>query len=570
MRTLILLIFITLFSYSSGIAQWSSNNMQNNAVVIAPNNQLKPKMISDGDGGAIMVWQDYRNGTSNGDIYAQRFDKFGVKQWGDTNGIPIAIKPELERYYDICSDGKGGAFIFWDYNLTTSITYIKAQRVSKSGVKLWTDTGYVAAYSGNRQSTPRISQDNSGGCFFAYLTSELSSTDYQLKANRLDSNGNKLWGTGVFVCQSEGNPTDVSICTSSDNGFVISWGDPRNSIIYDYDVYINKLSQSGVVQWTANGIGVGIKRFAQQYAEVYPDNNGGSYIAWCDRRDSLSNDIYVQRIRANGSFSMPDTGRAICVDTLEQYRPRLTTDGKGGVILGWFDYRNGPLFPFNIDIYGQRVDSTGNIKWTPNGKNICDAQYSQINTAIISDGNFGAIYTWDDRRAGTSTYDIYAQRVDSSGNLLWGADDAPVSIATGNQYGPQIVPALNGAIICFEDTRNGSSNYDIFAQKIMMNGSTILSIPGFTEKEMSFRLYQNYPNPFNPSTIIKWSMSNAGIAKIVIYDLLGRELATLVNETVQPGIYEVNWNASAFPSGVYIYRLQTEGFTDIKRMTLIK
>ncbi|RPI17456.1 MAG: T9SS C-terminal target domain-containing protein [Ignavibacteriae bacterium] len=100
------------------------------------------------------------------------------------------------------------------------------------------------------------------------------------------------------------------------------------------------------------------------------------------------------------------------------------------------------------------------------------------------------------------------------------------------------------------------------------------------EVPSEFKLSQNYPNPFNPSTKIKFEIplsrgvsGSAGrgvFVKLIIYDVLGKEVAALINEKLSPGTYEVDWNASDYPSGVYFYRLITESFSETKRMVLIK
>ncbi|MAT57912.1 MAG: hypothetical protein CMF23_08040, partial [Ignavibacteriae bacterium] len=93
-----------------------------------------------------------------------------------------------------------------------------------------------------------------------------------------------------------------------------------------------------------------------------------------------------------------------------------------------------------------------------------------------------------------------------------------------------------------------------------------------------FVLEQNYPNPFNPSTKIKFSIPNAGQSssssyntKLIVYDILGKEVATLVNQKLLPGNHEVNFDASNLTSGLYIYRIDVEyEFSSIKKMILIK
>lgn len=95
------------------------------------------------------------------------------------------------------------------------------------------------------------------------------------------------------------------------------------------------------------------------------------------------------------------------------------------------------------------------------------------------------------------------------------------------------------------------------------------SVSGNSEP-VSFHLYQNYPNPFNPATSIKYEISQSSFVSLKIYNVLGIEIAAIVNETKQQGAYEVSWDASAFPSGVYFYELTAGEFKERKKMVLIK
>ena len=85
-----------------------------------------------------------------------------------------------------------------------------------------------------------------------------------------------------------------------------------------------------------------------------------------------------------------------------------------------------------------------------------------------------------------------------------------------------------------------------------------------------FSLEQNYPNPFNPVTKIQYSIAKTSHAKLKIYDILGREMVTLVNEVKSPGVYVVDFNGSHLASGVYYYRLEAGDFVNVKKMLLIK
>ena len=85
-----------------------------------------------------------------------------------------------------------------------------------------------------------------------------------------------------------------------------------------------------------------------------------------------------------------------------------------------------------------------------------------------------------------------------------------------------------------------------------------------------FVLYQNYPNPFNPETTIKYIIPQNSFVILKIYDLLGREIETLVNEDQNYGIHKVKWNGNHFPNGIYICKLQAGNFYDIKKLIYIK
>ncbi|KXK47713.1 MAG: exopolysaccharide biosynthesis protein, partial [Chlorobi bacterium OLB5] len=112
------------------------------------------------------------------------------------------------------------------------------------------------------------------------------------------------------------------------------------------------------------------------------------------------------------------------------------------------------------------------------------------------------------------------------------------------------------------------------------NGGILVGLSNIsTSIPKSYSLHQNYPNPFNPVTKIRFEIPSlnhhlqAGDREVVllkIYDLLGREITTLVNEQLIPGIYEVDWDGSGFASGVYFYSLITENFVETKRMVLLK
>ena len=102
------------------------------------------------------------------------------------------------------------------------------------------------------------------------------------------------------------------------------------------------------------------------------------------------------------------------------------------------------------------------------------------------------------------------------------------------------------------------------------NGGGVTSIDYNKPGTMILLLNQNYPNPFNPTTNIGFRIAEFGFVSLKFYDLLGREVATLVNEEKPAGSYEVKFDGSGLSSGIYFYKIQTGNFIDVKKMILMK
>jgi photosystem II stability/assembly factor-like uncharacterized protein len=227
---------------------------------------------------------------------------------------------------------------------------------------------------------------------------------------------------------------------------------------------------------------------------------------------------------------------------------------------------NGNIYVGSTNGKFYAVKNSGTIKWEYTSP-------AQINTtAAIS--NYSRIYF------GNVNGDFYC--IDTNSAMKWYYKD---SSAIGN-----CVIASKGTIYYGTSAGRLAAFYD-FVETENMNLTSVNVWPTYqsdnqrtgsrgyntvSAKNLSeiipdkFELHQNYPNPFNPSTIIRFGIVKQTNAKIMIYDVLGRQIAILVNESFKPGTYEVVWNASNYSSGIYYYIMQTEDFREVKRMVLIK
>ena len=134
----------------------------------------------------------------------------------------------------------------------------------------------------------------------------------------------------------------------------------------------------------------------------------------------------------------------------------------------------------------------------------------------------------------------------------------------------------SGTVFSYAVTVAGTYNYQCddhvglgmigsFTAGVLSGVSTVPSI-----QPLAFALGQNYPNPFNPATVISFELPAAGKVTLKIYNLIGQEVAAIVNENLAAGSYSKTWNAASMPSGVYFYRLETASFTATKKLIVAK
>ncbi len=126
---------------------------------------------------------------------------------------------------------------------------------------------------------------------------------------------------------------------------------------------------------------------------------------------------------------------------------------------------------------------------------------------------------------------------------------------------------MTGADLCV-NILNGTGV--LYGTGTICGGLVAVEPSGETEIPQEYSLGQNYPNPFNPITNITIQMPNSGFVKLAVFDISGKEVEVLVNENLSAGVYIVDFDASRFASGIYFYRMEAEGFTETRKMMLIK
>ncbi len=347
----------------------------------------------------------------------------------------------------------------------TSRTYFKQLPYTSQDLA-WNINGSEVCIESSIQEDVQICHDGVGGYFIAWHDWRNGVNEIDIYAQHINSNGILQWDVnGTPICNAENKQLSPQIISDGADGAIIMWYDWRDGIDY-IDIYAQRVDSSGTTLWTHNGTAICTANNEQYNPEMCSDGAGGAIITWMDFRSGSNGDIYAQRIDSNGVVQWTGNGEEICTDVNDQYYPQICSDGAGGAIIAWVDHRNGIG---NYDIYAQYINSDGEVQWTDNGVTICTATDYQEKIQVCRDGAGGAIIAWEDERDGNK--DIYLQHIASNGVPQWLVDGVAICTADYDQQDLQIYSdRLGGAIIVWEDFRS-PTNLNIYAQHINLNGT---------------------------------------------------------------------------------------------------
>lgn len=383
-----------------GFTLWTSQGI---GVCTSTADQANPSTVEDGNGGVIIAWDDSISGDR--DIYAQKLDSSGNAKW-TLNGVPIIVKASKQKNVKIISDGAGGAIAVWEDSLA-GYWDIYAQRINSDGITMWTAGGVPVCTAIMNQKNARLVTDGSGGAFIVWQDKR-GGIDFDIYVQHLNSSGIPLLAVGgVSVCSVIDKQTDPKIVSDKLGGAIITWPDKRSGL--GYDVYAQRINSSGTMLWTANGVAVCTADSSQTSIDITSDNISGAIITWRDKRNGMYHDIYAQKINMTGTIAWQLNGVKITISALTQTSPNICGDGTGGAIIAWQDSTVG-----NWDIRSQRINASGLALWNSGGNIVSAANNTQTNPKNISDGNGGSIYFWQDFRNGIDD-DVYAQHFSALG-----------------------------------------------------------------------------------------------------------------------------------------------------------
>ncbi|MCK5147120.1 T9SS type A sorting domain-containing protein [bacterium] len=382
-------------------------------------------------------------------------------QWTE-NGKSLVVTNSSFSHHQIKSDGDGGFFMTWENNSLGDYD-IYTQHYNADGQAQWGLNGIVVSSASGDQRYPAVEFDGQDGVFVAWHDEVTG----DIMLQHFNSNGAPQGAVGgIIVCNASGEQNHVKMTTDTQGGVIVAWSDKRTDSYKD--IYAQRLDNQMQALWTVNGIAVCNATASQSELIIASDGAEGAYLAWQDSRNG-GYDVYAQYINGNGSAQWAADGVGICLDSNDQFiKDALVTED--GFALCWEDQRND-----NNDIYAQLIASDGIAAWTVDGIPVTSAGGSQLAVQMATDSQNDLYFSWTDNR---THYDIYAQKMNAAGEILWPLDGLAINTEAQYQYSPVLVADGSGGVwICWNDNRSGS-DINIFYQHVANNGTLLEASTG--------------------------------------------------------------------------------------------
>ena len=609
-----LLVLTGLWIPRLALAAWPGDPTVNVLICTDPAGQQDPKIASDGSGGAIIIWTDARDWPNRCNIYAQRVDANGNIQW-TTDGVPICTAPEQQRRPKIVSDGSGGAIITWS-DMRNDNWDIYAQRVDSDGAihAGWTTDGVPICTDSNLQLDPTIVSDGSNGAIITWKD-ERNDWKGDIYAQRIDASGLVQWTTdGVPICTASGTQMEQTITSDGSGGAIITWEDYRGN----GDIYAQRVFYDGSLQGpphiTVNPIDFGdIIVGKAKPLTVSIGNSGGGNLNVTDITSTLGGILEISETAftvAPGAtheitltLTASDAGEITGILTITSNDPNSPTEvsitgdakfhvgdlsGDGSVsaydaalilkfvvgIINEFPVEsmisNSPenALPRDYEVSIPQITlKAGHRVFVP--VNINDA------TGLVA-GGLTLKYDATVLRAIDVTFPIRQSYWEANTDL-----DGEVRFAFVNANGTTKADKL--LLIEFEALPNSEGKTSaLILDDVQLSGSLFIQkVNGLvTVSPSEFRLRQNYPNPFNPETWIPYRLSEPSNVRIHIYNMAGQLVRTLNPGYQEAGLYESKaraayWDGKNDSGGkvansLYFYRLEAGEFSAMRKMVLVK
>ena len=519
------------------------------------------------DGSVIYVWSDTRFGDR--DLWAQKVDAAGNMVWGDE---AVLVNGMINRQEDpvVINVGDGGVVIAWVDFRNEDAGDIYAQKLDSSGNILWDASGVPLCLAEEIQISLNIVSDEAGGAFVIWQD-ERNPGGSDIYGTHIETNGSIStgWATnGNAIAAEGGHQNQHTFWEDGTGGAIIAWHDTRDD--EDENIYMQRIAPDGSLLWDAGGSMLAGSVETQDRPKITPDGTGNFIFAWRDKRNDSTGDIYAQRVDLNGDL-LWSNDVVVYGGEFNQRNPRIKKASDNGVIITWEDGRNEFAAEFK-DIYAQKLDLDGNLLWDANGVQVVSAEYDQINPRLNSDNNGGCWITWEDGRIENHPDgDIYVQHINSNGVPTLSANGNVICDQPGFQFSPLVKLSGGDVFLVWGDLRTGSTG--MYVQVLNSAGVTQLAQDG---ELIYYGLDGDALNhkllPYGDKQVILWEDTrNASIAIQLYMQVLNTDGSLDLTEDGEPitlmtGYDQQNMDAYLEPGSDMVTAIWEENKADKKKV----
>jgi hypothetical protein len=365
---------------------------------------------------------------------------------------PIFNSAQDEMEPGCVTDGRGGAYVNAHIG-AGELAEIRLHRVRKNATKAWSAAGLmITDKSPNAISNNvKMVSDGNGGVVFFWLQVGDAVNKADIYAQRYDSTGTPQWISNRIICQDSGDQTTLSVSPDSLGGVILTWADVQSG---KYRLSCERITFDGKLLW---GNGKGVVFASEQSGNWQPssaicaDGKGGVFAGWSGTTGSDPANLYARHLYADGTQSAIF---AIDSSINLQSQLRIIADQVGGLIAVW---QSDDPDENNADIYANRFNANGTPLWG-NRKVVCSEAGIQKSSNVVSDRSGGCVVIFKDNRTeGGTQYDIWGQRLMADGSKAWSTAGIPVLVGSSKQMTNQIMPdGLGGMILSAKDLRANS------------------------------------------------------------------------------------------------------------------
>ncbi|HMS33918.1 MAG TPA: T9SS type A sorting domain-containing protein [Ignavibacteria bacterium] len=571
MKTTLIVILILFLHTTNLFSQWSNDPNINLLISGSSGEQVLPKIANQSNGYTYICWFDSRNG--NYAVYLQQLNSLGEKQFA-AEGLLISGNPQSSSLvdYDMITDDSNNAIIAFTDTRNGSDINPFIYKISSQGNFLWGANGIALSNdAGTFQANPRLAKTSDNSIVVTWI---YSSSPNKIAFQKISPGGQKLWGSDPVYLSGTGteNFTYPAIVTS-DNGSVISlWSGYTGSFINpgNYRLYTQKFSAAGTAVWkdTVYNLGRVTGFFVPK---IFPDGNNGALYVWQDDRNSVNlQSSYVQHYSSSGTRLFPLNGSEGSSEPgynkFDAWASYMISGNETYLV-----WKQANSLQSQFAIYGQRFSPSGARLWTDNAKEFIPYGSNSFINQVCYSFDTNTVVAFNEGIFGSINNLQKSFITGKSGVMGWGSTVKNISSIISEKS--KTVAAMDNqgmTKIVWSDGRNGAA--DIYAQNINFSGqlgNTGVFINN-NYQPVKFLLSQNFPNPFNPVTVISYRIAAGSFVSLKVFDILGNNIAELINEKQSPGSYVVNFDGTNMPSGIYFYTLNAGSFKETKRMLLIK